>query len=515
MTETTKKPRFTSSLKWQSVNVTVQVVLQLGFIAALARLIPPDAFGVMAIALVVVGFIEIFAQVGIGPALIQNSHVSKKHRKTAFIFSLLLGLIFFAGTYLSAPAVAEFYEKPQLTEVLRWIALSFIISGASVVPRSMLIKEMRFKSLFACSAIAMVLGNLFIGLGLAMNGYEIWAYVFALLSQNTILGICYWLSFPGPIGLKMDKEALKEMVGYGGRSTIFNMINYAAGKVDTMIIAKFSTDWKLTGFYDRSSYLMGLPVTVLGKLGDSVLFSGMSMLQSDKERLKSTVLKASHAISTLVIPLTALLVLRAENFTILILGEQYLDAAPIVGVLFLCVALRSFIKIGDASMRATDSLTVGALIKLGFLAAVCYGVWDVMSSNSSEFSGFYYAAAAVVVATSLQTVAVGVWIWLGLKVNVFKLIKSIVPGLTLCIPVLAADYVLSHQLLTGIINWSSGLLSEIDQIIKIGLHILIAGLSTLLLALIVPEFLDGGFPEMRKKLASQLPNSFISKRLSR
>ena len=149
MTETTKEPRFTSSLKWQSVNVTVQVVLQLGFIAALARLISPDAFGVMAIALVVVGFIEIFA-------LIQNSHVSDKHRQTAFVFSLLLGLIFFAGTYLGAPAVAEFYEKPQLTEVLRWIALSFIISGASVVPRSMLIKEMRFKSLFACSAIAMV-----------------------------------------------------------------------------------------------------------------------------------------------------------------------------------------------------------------------------------------------------------------------------------------------------------------------------------------------------------------------
>ena len=63
MTERTKEPKFGASLKWQSVNVTVQVVLQLVFIAALARLIPTDAFGIMAIALVVVGFIEIFAQV--------------------------------------------------------------------------------------------------------------------------------------------------------------------------------------------------------------------------------------------------------------------------------------------------------------------------------------------------------------------------------------------------------------------------------------------------------------------
>ena len=515
MTETTKEPRFTSSLKWQSVNVTVQVVLQLGFIAALARLISPDAFGVMAIALVVVGFIEIFAQVGIGPALIQNSHVINKHRQTAFIFSLLLGVIFFGATYVAAPSVAEFYEKPQLTEVLRWIALSFIISGASVVPRSMLIKEMRFKSLFACSALAMVLGNLIIGLGLALYGYEIWAYVFALLSQNTILGICYWAFYPGPVGLKMDKEALKEMVGYGGRSTIFNMINYAAGKVDTMIVAKFSTDWRLTGFYDRSSYLMGLPVTVLGKLGDSVLFSGMSMLQSDKERLRTTVLKASHAISTLVIPLTALLVLRAENFTVLLLGEQYLEAAPIVEVLFFCVALRSFIKIGDASMRATDSLTIGSLIKLGFLGAVSYGVWDTMSSNSSDFSGFYYAASAVVIATALQTVAVAAWIWLGLKVNIFKLVKSLLPGLMLCLPVLATEYIMTHDLLSDLLIWSSGLVSEIDQTISIGLHIIFAGITALILVVAIPEVLDGGFPEMRKKLASKLPNSLFSNRLSR
>ena len=85
MTEQTTGPRFVSSLKWQSVNVTVQVVLQLVFIAALARLIPTDAFGIMAIALVVVGFIEIFAQVGIGPALIQNPNVTRAHKKTAFV----------------------------------------------------------------------------------------------------------------------------------------------------------------------------------------------------------------------------------------------------------------------------------------------------------------------------------------------------------------------------------------------------------------------------------------------
>ena len=515
MTETTKEPKFTSSLKWQSINVTVQVVLQLGFIAALARLISPNDFGVMAIALVVVGFIEIFAQVGIGPALIQNSKVTDNHRQTAFIISLLLGIIFFAGTYLAAPLLSGFYEEPKLTNVLRCIALSFIISGASIVPRSMLIKEMRFKSLFACSAIAMVLGNLVIGLGLAYYGFGIWAYVFALLCQNTILGICYWIAFPGPIGIKIDDDALFEMVGYGGRSTIFNMINYAAGKADTLIVAKFSTDWKLIGFYDRSSYLMGLPVTVLGKLGDSVLFSGMSMIQAELERLRNTVLKASHILSTLVIPLTALLYLRAENFTLLLLGEDYIDAVPIVKILFLCVALRSFIKIGDASIRATDSLTAGSLIKLGFLITIILGVCLAMKSNPAELSGFINAAKSVVIATALQAIAIAIWFRRGLQVNAQKLAQSILPGIVLCVPVVFANYVLNLKVFDGLFVWSSSLVSELNQTIIIGLHILLASIASIIIVLIKPDVLDGGFPETRRSIVSKFPNSNLSKRLSR
>ena len=508
MTEITKGPKFTSSLKWQSVNVTVQVVLQLIFMAALARLITPDAFGVMAIALVVVGFIEIFAQVGIGPALIQNANVSKAHRRTAFIFSLLLGIIFFAGTYLAAPLVAEFYENEQLTEVLRWIALSFIISGASVVPRSMLIKEMKFKSLFISSGIAMVLGNLVIGLGMALNGFEIWSYVFALLSQNAILGVCYWIAHPGPIGIKMDGSALREMVGYGGRSTIFNMLNYAAGKVDTMIVAAHSTDWKLTGFYDRSSYLMGLPVTVLGKLGDSVLFSGMSMLQDELDRLRNTVLKASYALSTLVIPLTALLFLRAENFTVLILGPLYVEATPIVEVLFLCVALRSFIKIGDASIRATDSLISGTLIKLGFLIAVSAGVW-----YSKDL--VIVAAAAVVYATLAQTLAVALWMVASLKVSLPRLLKSLLPGILLSLPVIGIDYLFKSGIIDMAMLLPSCEVDELIQILKIAYVMLGAGTIALITALAVPEILDGGFPEMRRQLMGKLPESKIKQRLTR
>jgi len=512
MTEKTPEPKFGSSLKWQSVNVTVQVVLQLGFIAALARLIPTEAFGIMAIALVVVGFIEIFAQVGIGPALIQNPNVTTEHRRTAFVFSLGLGIIFFAGTFFAAPAVAKLYNQPLLTEVLRWISLSFIISGASVVPRSMLIKNMQFKNLFICSSTAMIFGNIILGLTLAANGAGIWAYVAALLTQNTLLGIGYWISAPGPVSLKLNKIALKEMVGYGGRSTVFNMINYAAGKIDTMVVGAQTTDWTLTGFYDRSAYLMGLPITVLGKLGDSVLFSGMAMMQNDLERLRRTVLYSVHAVSLLVIPLTVFLILRAEEVTVLLLGISFLKATPIVTILFSCVALRSFIKIGDATMRATDRLKVGAIIKLGFLFAVGLGSWWAMTNTGGGEVNVIKVAWAVAFATALQTIAVAAWMVWSMKIKFIGLVRRILPGIVLGVAVLIGAYLLIF--IPEIKNFSNTLIPEVVNAINISIHLVTSMIVATIMIIAYPKIIDGGDDVVRKKLFSKLRDGKLKSRLT-
>jgi len=507
MADMTTEPRFGSSLKWQSVNVTAQVILQLCFIAALARLIPTDAFGVMAIALVVVGIIEIFAQVGIGPALIQNSNVKEEHKRTAFVFSLGLGVIFFLGTYLSAPFIASFYDQPLLIDVLRWIALSFIISGASVVPRSMLIKEMRFKSLFFCSSIAMILGNLIVGLTFAYNGYGIWAYVIALLSQNTLLGIGYWIVSPSPVGILIDNKALREMVGYGGRSTVFNILNYAASKVDTMVVGATTSNWTLTGLYDRSSYLMGLPVTVLGKLGDSVLFSGMSMMQDNRVRLKATVLSAVHGVILLVLPLTTLLISRSEDFTVILLGSSYLQAVPIVTILFSCVALRSFIKIGDATMRATDHLAIGAIIKLGFLISVGVGTWWYMQD-----SNVLRVAWVVAFSTLVQTGAIALWLIFSLKIRVNTLSSIMLPGVYLSLTVIMGTYAIDILPINEYLS-SAIQIPEMSRILYILLHIITSLFFAFLLLYSFPRIYDGGSPHMRRRMCEKLPAGKLKSRL--
>ncbi|MGB1076429.1 MAG: lipopolysaccharide biosynthesis protein [Flavobacteriales bacterium] len=398
MPDNLETPRFASSLSWQTANVATQVVLQLVFMAVLARLIAPEAFGLMAIALVVVGFVEIFAQVGIGPSIVHNPGLTPRHLQSAFSFSVLLGVLFFFGMWLGAPAIAQLYQESDLTTVLRVISLSFILSGAAIVPRSLLVKNMRFKELFISAVVAMLLGNWGIGLGLAWKGAGIWAYVAALLSQNTLLGIMYWWFSPVPVGVRWDRTALREMLGYGARSTLFNMTNYAAGKADTLIVGRLGAGWASTGFYDRSMYLMGLPVTVLGKLSDSVLFSGLSALQNRPESLRTTALSATKLLWMAVLPGTILLWLCAEEFTLLFLGTNYGPAVPIVSVLFLSIPARGLIKLSDAVVRATDHLQKALWIKFIYLLSIVATTCAMLMRGMDLID----VAWGIVVATWLQ-----------------------------------------------------------------------------------------------------------------
>jgi O-antigen/teichoic acid export membrane protein len=418
-----RTPSWGASLSWQSLNVLLQVLLQLVYIRILAGLLTEEDFGIMAIALIVVGVVEIFAQVGIGPSVVQYAGLNSQHTSSAWWFSAALGVLFFCGMYVAAPELSLHYGEPVLRPVLRWISLSFVISGFSVVSRSLLIREMNFKALTACALAGMAIGNLGVGLVLAWNGAGVWAYVSALLVQNAVLSVGYVAYARIPVGQGFRFERIREMVGYGLRSTAFNLLTYAAAKVDIWLVGeKLSTGE--TGVYDRAVNLMGQPITVLGKLGDSVLFSGLSSLQNELSEMRQVTLRGMHTIALLTVPLAAALVIQAEGVTWLFLGDRFAEAAPVVQILFAAVAFRALTKLGDANLRALDGLRSGIGIKVVFFAAVAGGVYVALDRGM----GMTGAAWAVVGASALQWALTTAWVKMRLKLSVASLLRAMSSG---------------------------------------------------------------------------------------
>ncbi|MFM7729943.1 MAG: lipopolysaccharide biosynthesis protein [Flavobacteriales bacterium] len=431
---TDQKKELTSSFSWNTLTVVLQVVIQLAYTGLLARLIAKDSFMLMGIVLGLMGFAEIFSQVGVGPALVQRKEVNQQHINGAFYTALILGAIFTSVFMLLAPWIASFYQLPELGPIIGVVSTSFLISAVAVVPRSMMMKHMRFKTMFKASMVSIVGGNLFVGLTLAYLGWNVWAYVWALFAQNALMTLALWYFQPVRITRKWEWKYTRELVRYGVGSTIFNALNYLATKLDVMLVPRFlrgdaielSDLSKAQGsYYERASYAMTQPITVMGKLSDSVLFSGMSKMQDDRARLAKLLMLATTMLSIILVPTTIFMLFNSHSLIRIWLGPEYLETATILGVLFIAVIFRSLSKLGDSLLRACDAVYTGAMYKAIYVVCIAIGIFFAVPH------GMTMVAWAIVAATglhylmnmhlSLQLVQ-GQWL---------RLLKALAPGVIL------------------------------------------------------------------------------------
>lgn len=393
-----------SGLSWNTLTVVLQVVIQLMYTAIMARWISPGDFAMMGIVLSLMGFAEIFSQVGIGPALIQRREVHSGHINGAFWTAVGLGLTFTLVFVCAAPWIGQLYQMPRLVLITQVVSTAFIISALGVVPRSMMMKHMAFKSFFKASMWSVVLGNLVVGLTLAYFGWGVWAYVWALFSQNVIMTLGYWWYEPIRIGWDDTRKGIKELLRYGTGSTLFNALNYAATKVDVTMVPLLLPQGQLNtaGWYERSAYVVSLPITIMAKLSDNVLFSGMSKMQDEKERLQKLVLITTNVLSLAVIPTSVWVILHAEWLMTFYLGDQYQGAGVILQFLFVAVVFRTLNRVSDALLRAVDATFEASWIKGLYVTLMVLACW------AGALYGIQWIALGIAISTGIHFL-MGAW----------------------------------------------------------------------------------------------------------
>lgn len=392
------------SFSWNTLTVVLQVVIQLAYTGLLGRLVSKDSFMLMGIVLGIMGFAEIFSQVGVGPALIQRKEVHQQHINGAFYTAVILGLTFTLLFVATAGLFADFYHLPELKDIIMVVSTSFTISAIAVVPRSMMMKHMRFKTMFKASMISIIGGNVIVGLSLAWLGWNVWAYVWALFTQNALMTLALWYYEPVKLSLKWEWKYTRELIRYGAGSTLFNALNYLATKLDVMLVPRFLrgplaeldlTQKTLASYYERSSYAMTQPITVMGKLSDSVLFSGMSRMQDETEKLRKTILIATNMLSIIIVPFSIYVAFFADDLIALWLGESYQEAGLILRILFFAVIFRTLSKLGDSLLRARDAVFQGTWFKAIYVMLIAGGIWFAIPYGMQEAAGAIVAATFI------------------------------------------------------------------------------------------------------------------------
>ncbi|MBT9393576.1 lipopolysaccharide biosynthesis protein [Hymenobacter sp. NST-14] len=419
-------PNLTSAavhgVKWTTAATVITAVLQIGYTATMARLLSPAAFGLVALAGVILRFGSYFAQMGMEQAIIQKPDLTRADIRAAFTSSLGLGALFAGLLVLGAPLAADLVRQPEVVPVVRVLAGGIFLTGLNATALSLLRRRMQFRTLAVVEVVSYVVSYGALGIGLALRGYGVWSLVAAALGQNLLLTLLSYAAERHDLRLLFDWATYRPLVAYGGRMSAISFLEFVTGSLDTLLIGRLLGAAAL-GIYSRGWMLIGLPVYLLTTSVSKVVFPSFSQVQADRPRLRTVYLGSITLIAALVIPICAGAAVAAPEIVRVMLGPDWTAATPILRVVCAAFALSMVTMFAGVVCDATATLTPKLWLNLLYvvlLPGLFYGL--------SRY-GLPGVAAAVVLGEVVRTMLYLLLMRRVLAVTVAQVLGSYGPGL--------------------------------------------------------------------------------------
>ena len=309
-------------LAWTAIFNSLNFVVRFVSSIFIARLLFPEDFGLMGIAMIAVQFGRRLANFGFTLALVQKKEIDRIHQDTVFVVNTVFMSLIAVGLFFSADWIANtIFSKPKVAPVLAVIAIDFVLKAFLAVPRTVLSREMRIREMETGRSIGMFT-TLVLPIPLALMGWGVWSLVYGNLVGtflNVIVTTWYarWLPH-----FKFSLAALKDVFSFGIWATVNNIFNYFINKVDYTLIGIYLST-SMLGFYERAFNLMSLPRKRISKNVNHVLFAAYSRIQDDDERIVRALMRVTSYISFLVYPIMIWMYFAAPSLITVLYGEKW------------------------------------------------------------------------------------------------------------------------------------------------------------------------------------------------
>lgn len=339
------KKKILSGIVWQYFQRIGNQLIHFVVSLILARILMPEDFGIIALLGVFITISNIFIDSGFGNALIQRKEIDDVDTSSVFYLNVLVSLIIYCIVFFIAPVVSKFYEMPELTNLLRVLALQIVIMSFACVQQSILVRHMKFKYNFYISILSVIVSSAF-GLSLAYSGKGVWSIVFSQLTAQltTCLGLWYFVAWRPK--LVFSWKRIKTLFSYGSRILAGSIINVIYNNIYNLVIGKRYSPIDL-GFYNRGQLLPTTVIDTASTSFNSVLFPALSSVQDDKVRYKALIRKSAKMISFIVFYFAAFMLLFSPQIIKILLGEKWDPAVPFMRVVCCTVCINPLIVLNQ------------------------------------------------------------------------------------------------------------------------------------------------------------------------
>lgn len=318
----TLRQRATAGVFWVGLSAAANSLFAMLIKYVLVRMLLPAQFGLVAMAGLAIDLLQMFREMGFSSALIYRKGDVHKAADTMFTTVMVIAVLLFVLAFLCAPLVAAFFRAPELTAVLRVLALNILISAFGEVQFSLLAKNLAFRERLLPDLVPTVVYGV-VAIGLALMNMGVWSLVIAKVVDSFLTSLLAWVVVPWwRPRLRFDRQEARELLGYGKHIVGSSVLVFLITNLDNTFVGRVLGQEQL-GYYGTAYTQANLPAKQISSVIGQVLFPTYSQIQDDRAFMHRAFFRTLHYVALLVTPLTVAMIAFASPFINMVYGVTW------------------------------------------------------------------------------------------------------------------------------------------------------------------------------------------------
>lgn len=381
------------STKWSAITEIMAKLVTPISNMVLARILAPEAFGVLSTVTMIISFADMFTDAGFQKYLVQHEFGDEdkkyKYADVSFWTNLFVSILFWIVISIYREPIAVLVGNPGLGNVISISCIQLIFTSFSSIQMALYRRDFDFKTIFSVRIITIFIPFI-LTIPLALMGFSYWSLVIGAIATQLINAIIMTIKSKWRPRLFYSINILKEMISFSIWSLVESISIWLTTWVDSFIVGMYLNEHYL-GLYKTSTSLVNSIMSLVTATTIPVLFSTLSRLQDDEEAFKSMFYKFQNIIAYLIIPIGICVFIYEDLVTSILLGSQWIEASRIVGmwsITSVIVIVFSYFNSEVYRAKGKPKISfISQIIHLVFLIPACiislkFGFWPFIYTRS-------------------------------------------------------------------------------------------------------------------------------------
>ncbi len=385
---------------WSLFDKIINQAGQFILLIYLSRVLSPSDFGLIAMLAIFLAVAQSLIDSGFSQALVQKSKkVSEVDLSTVFYVNLTVSILLYCLLYVAAPAIAAFYNQPELIALSRVLFIVVIINAIALVPRTTLLIAINFKTQGLINSVSMIVSAI-VAVVMVHDGFGYWALVGMNLAKSlisSILLIVFSKWYPKWV---FSLESFKALFSFGSKLLIAGVIATTVQNLYSILIGRYFNATQV-GYFQQGFKYTNMLSSTLSSVIQGVTYPVMTSVQEDKKRLVQLYVKVMGVVTLVTFPVFVGFAAIAEEFVLIFLGDKWGPIIPILIILSFArlITPMSSLNLNILNARGRSDLflitdlsklpmTIGALI-----IAIPHGILGIaIAQLTTTFISFFINA---------------------------------------------------------------------------------------------------------------------------